>query len=64
MKGFRFKAKCVLENKVLIFSAIYHSEGLWWGMIDDNTCTEEYGTGSYWIDENTVEQVEVSENDI
>ena len=46
-----------LEEKELIFSAIYFSEGIWWGMIDDKTKNEEYGTGSYAIDENTVKQL-------
>lgn len=58
MKGFRFSAYAFLEEKELIFSAIYFSEGRWWGMIDDKTKNEEYGTGSYAIDENTVKQLQ------
>lgn len=57
MKGFRFSAYAFLEEKELIFSAIYFSEGRWWGMIDDKTKNEEYGTGSYAIDENTVKRL-------
>ena len=68
----KFRGKRV-DNGEWIYGVPYFSEGYWWMLVDDNTRTQEIGTGSYQIIPETVGQFtglhdknnkEVSEKDI
>lgn len=42
--------------KKWIFGAPYFSEGDWWILVDENTKSDDIGTGSYLVDENSIGQ--------
>lgn len=55
MGKYEFRAKSKTYGKWL-YGVPYYSGELWWLMVDDNTCSDEFGTGSYNIIPETVGQ--------
>ena len=51
----KFRGKRLSDSK-WNFGVPYRSEGTWWMLVDDNTRTQEIGTGSYQIIPETVGQ--------
>lgn len=55
MRDIKFRGKRV-ENGEWVYGVPYQSMGEWWILVDDNTCTDKVGTGSYQVIPETIGQ--------
>ena len=55
MREIKFRGFSKTLNKWII-GVPYFSEGNWWILVDENTKSEDIGTGSYFVDKNSIGQ--------
>lgn len=55
MREIKFRGFSETLNKWVI-GVPYFSEGNWWILVDENTKSDDIGTGSYFIDKNSIGQ--------
>ena len=55
MREIKFRGFSETLNKWVI-GVPYFSEGNWWILVDENTKSEDIGTGSYFVDKNSIGQ--------
>lgn len=55
MREIKFRGFSKTLNKWII-GVPYFSEGNWWILVDENTKSDDIGTGSYFVDKNSIGQ--------
>lgn len=55
MRDLKFRGFSKTLNKWII-GVPYYSEGRWWILVDENIKSEDIGTGSYFVDKNSIGQ--------
>ena len=53
MREIKFRGFSKALNKWII-GVPYFSEGNWWILVDENTKSDDIGTGSYFVDKNSI----------